>query len=103
MERWQNRAGLQHWEGRQREQDLLSLMALGNPMAAHLQLWGAERTEEPGCLQRERREETELTRDVLDGAKEILFLGDNVQKWTRGPTEAIGSPSLEDFRTHLDS
>ena len=56
--------------------------------------------EEPGCLQTERREETDLNRDVLDGPKEILSHGENGV--TVDPL-VIGSPSLDDLKTQLDS
>jgi len=51
-------------------------------------------------LQTERREETDLNRDVLDGPKEILSHGENGV--TVDPL-VIGSPSLEDLKTQLDS
>ena len=43
MERvqWKDGKTMQGWKGGQREQDLLCLMALGNPMAACPWLWGA--------------------------------------------------------------
>ena len=47
---------MQGWKGGQREQDLLCLMALRNPMAACPWLWGAERMDGGTRLFADRKE-----------------------------------------------